>query len=703
MDRQDSAPEPGKAAPAEPAAPTETPASGGIEPDSAVLEDRSFRDGPNPVVETVEARNSFVGTISIGSFGGPDRSPVPTADLAQVALLLEDRFVEPAEFQALSEAVAANAITIAAGTTGCGRLSAAVMALHRGKHAPLLQLPSDLPIRDLVAEIERTSKQHPDVGFVVEQIDATTVEALEGFDGQRLRATAVGTRAAVVFTIDRERVNNLKLRSFSPIKLSPPASVDVLRTHAECDGTNERALASALEVLALLPEDPGPSSALSILQSLVEDPDADREALADRIVGQRFDSVLDEWLGSGQRAWQVAPLAAAAVLDGANVSDAGREALRLCSLLEPEPAAEESGGGRKFSSARDFWPARLVEVTGSSTPTHFGRQPTDVVRVVPPLTRTAVIEYCWRRLGPDFRGPFTNWLLGLAEEPRLRASAAIAAGTVFLCDPLAAERDLLRPWALDNLRSRNITAGHALGVPAALGFESTSARALARAWGASANLSLLRTAVIAYGSWLGAWDDASAAPVHLLRIGFDTPELSDEADRALAELMSAGAGAQRVRQVVMTLLLVALDDRASTPRVFGMLPRLVARLVARDADARASWLSLWSDPESPTRHRLARVLTVAFVSSGGYAAASASIHALVTAVAKNNITEDSLHDLIREMKRAASDSDERRRLAAELRRSLATELRGPDESAAVARSLVEIFYPPEEAGPHVAT
>ena len=149
----------------------------------------------------------------------------------------------------------------------------------------------------------------------------------------------------------------------------------------------------------------------------------------------------------------------------------------LQQLLDDGPKDETEV--KRFGLADRGWPPGIVQNAHAAIGSYFGMQEAEVVRICLPHRREELLSDLWDRLGSEFRRPFTQWLRSLAEHPspRVRSGAAVTAGVLFAKEPITAERELLRPWALDGRRALRECAGLAIGIPIVLGVDPAPSRA----------------------------------------------------------------------------------------------------------------------------------------------------------------------------------------------------------------------------------
>jgi hypothetical protein len=639
-------------------------------------------------------RNSYEGNIIIvggdfyGSVDGDDAGRGGAIEALDVTNAVEDRqrtFVEPPFFAELERELRARRAVLLTGGA-CGTLTAAGAALLAAGNEPIVELPAGTSARDLVSAIGEICRKHERAGVVIESVDAKTLAGIAGFELRRLRE-ALASKAAVVLTARTDQARPAD--GIPTIAAAPPPAARLVEVVAGDRGLDPAARDRALKALDLLTPPISPSVAVELVERAAG---ADSpEALAAVVSGQS--GTLDEWLGAEPSARQVASLAAAATLDGLPSVDVESETARLTELLEGE--VEPSSEGKRFAAADRGWPAGVVAVGRAPIATHFGRQEAEVIEVLEPHTRDGVVTYLWHRLGGDFRRPYLDWLLRLPVRgsARVRSGAAVTAGILFVDDPVAAEDELLYPWAsADDWRQRT-AAALALGVPVAFGADPTAARAVASAWATSPRQALRRVAISAYGGMLGAWDPGSAAAAHLWRIGDETADLTRSADHALAWLMVAGGDARRARASVVGILGSQRDAGRRPARVYRLLPMLTARLASGSEPARESFAALFDDAEQESLAGLAELLVEAFDSSTlGHESARAALRSLLSGLGSNDVDQELVNGLIRAMKAAAARRGRLGALGSQLERVLRAEIRGKGTLREPARAVHATFY-----------
>lgn len=647
------------------------------------------------VAHEVEAENAFVGNVfnvkGSVTIGQADSVRIPAVDITARVDATENLFVEPLAFPTLLAALRGRALAILVGPTGVGKRTFASVALRRAGHAPILQLPADVAIRDLVGSIEHLCERHPRVGILVESFDSTSLSDRTDFEIHRLLALLQSHGGAVVFTAKPHEVSATRQVQDLVVETAAPDARAVVSAAASARTILGPIVSTALTAIDELPGPVGPGVAIALLNAAVQNPQDAPERIMKRFTASHTNDYLDAWLSGGQPATSVAALAAAAALEGVSADEVHGEALSLGNLLSP---LANHAAAKEFTPMMSVWPTEGVRMVQRTVNTHFGSQLNVVVEIIPPHNRERVLTYLCR-LGPEFRRPFFEWLRGLPAHPRLpmRVGAAITAGILFSYDPLTCERELLRPWALLGNHTHAACAGLALGVPAAGGKDSSGSRALAKTWATGPDSRLRLVAVLAYGGLLGAWDASCAAPMHLWRIGNETPDLEREANLGLATLVSAAGEAARIRATVIDLLSVEAVSQHTAARAFRVLPLIFNRIAESDDSARDSLTSIRVPEESKTWASLVGLLARAFLSPIGRESAWESMRVLIRAARPQmGISEEFLAEVIRALKQHAP-AGSRRKVGFAVQHALSAHTRslGPQD-AAVAQRLSRQFF-----------
>lgn len=649
------------------------------------------------VSDAVKGRTVFHNsTLHIGgdfnAGGGTDRGVMlPIADVTGAVEDHEARFVEPGSFERLIECVQSERVVLLIGV-GCGKRTAAEAALLRTGHTPVLQLPADVPARGLVDGIKRACAKEPRAGVVIESVDPEMLAALAGFELRRLKS-ALPAGACVVLTTGSRRAELPSTGIGAPIVECAAPDLGEVIARASAGGVREEVVSLALGAMALLDGQVGsPETALALLDVAAREASLSPAEVAGVFAGTATAETLNGWLATGQSAEHVASLTAGAALEGAVIGEVDDAAARLAKLLagETEEDASAPKTPKAFKVANRGWPADVLTVTRRPLSTHFGRHETEVVEVRSPHTREQIISHLWESLGSDYRGPFARWLreLPAAGGEQLGFGAAVTAGIIFARDPITAETELLRRWALDDELYLHACAGLALGVPVAIGADPAAARALVRAWGSSDNLCLRHVAVLAYGGLLGAWDPGSAAPSHLWRIAAETPALRRSADISLAALTAAGASASRARATVLGVLCAQAALRRPPVRAFELLPLIVEHLTARETVARESLTALLGEQERDSLTALTGLLAQALLMAQGYESGCAVLQRLLEAMAESRVDEETVCLLIDMAIEAVPEPERASSLRAQLRRPLLAHARGRGPVAEAAQTVL---------------
>jgi hypothetical protein len=532
---------------------------------------------------------------------GDNRVVVRTNDLTETLDAAARTFVKPGFLPRLTAALDDERIVVLCGH-GCGRSTAAGVDLRRREHDPVLRLPSDLETRELVTTVETVCKDHPAVGLIVEDLDSAAFRELAGFELGRLREV-LGKEAALVLTAGDVSRTTAADRSL-PIVVAdaPPDAAEVVEAHAcdrELPAERRAELAAAV---ALLTPPIAPRVGVALVDDAVADPSAGAEDLAAPFVSGVTDDVLTDWFRANRTARELAALLAATVLEGVPLADVDAltddlERRLIAHASGPQPAAALT-----FGLADRGWPEGVLRTARREVYSPSGGlRETTVPQLCPPHDRERVLAWIWQELGGRIREPYMSFLRETIHHPsgRVRTGAAIAAGILFVDDQFTAIPELLIPWAAVGGATGCSYAALALGVPAWIG-EPSAARALVQKWGTERDVLRRRVAVLAYGGVLGVQDGASAAAMHLWRIGAETPELLRLADRALASLVAAGGGAEAAdaRASVLGLLAVQVEDGRARNRVFAVVAQIARALTRGNPNARASLEALGDEPDN---------------------------------------------------------------------------------------------------------
>ncbi len=605
--------------------------------------------------------------------------------------MAEAAFVDPPFLDDLISAINDRSLVVLVGT-GCGKRTAGSVAMRRGGHTPIIELPGSFSLDTLIDGIERVCSEHPEAGILVADVDSEALEAIAGFRLQRLRKVLSVGHAIVLTSRDRDRINGHRF-GISTVVGEPPDPHEVVLSASK--GLPDAVRDCALQAVEALVPPVSPRTAVALLKAARAE-GATPSRLVATFGHRSTDESLDTWLRADPTPQHLAWLAAAAVLENATCAEIDEQAGRLARVLceagtDPTDAIE----GRVFNSAHRGWPKDVVHLVRRPRNTHFGRHEAEVVEICSPHRASQIVLWLWEELGADFRGPFIKWLrmLGESTRPSVAEGAAWTAGVLFAHEPGVTEEQVLRPWAVNSAGLSHAAAGLALGVPVAIGEDPRAARGLVKYWGSVDNLELRRIAVLAYGGPLGLLDPSCAAPAQLWRLGED-PALQIDADIALALLVVGGRHAAAPRATVFGLLLAQADRRSPPVRVWRVAAMSIAFLGARDEGARESLKALLVGDEGAAFEALAELLVLAFNAPSGYSSACAAIVSLLEAVAGNRLEERQLVRFIREMKSAARTHGCLARVGGQLKRAMKTHGRTNKDkpSADIAESMLRQFY-----------
>ena len=664
---------------------------GSDEGDPEIVGSRGLDD--RVVAQAVRAKNSFIGShIRIeGDFiasGDDRRLAVSPIDITRSIEQASGRFAKPKYFADLGAALAKPNVILLTGQR-CGKRTAAGVALRRSNHDPILQLPSGIPIASLVDAVERASNRSAKAGILVESVDVDTLRMLAGFEMQRLREV-LQRGTAVVLTAQAADAAPRGMAEVVTIACASPTPKSIVESSGASESTKRTAI-DALEVLqghAL-----SPSDVENLLERASEFKES-AEELARAFDVQATDAALDQWLGTERDAGDIAALAAAATLDGAPIVDVDRASRALRDEFANDRQEEADQGVMTFKAVDRGWPSGMVEVAHTTRGTYFGNHAVETASVCEPHTRARILSFLWRRLGPDFRTPLIDWLRALARDrdAEVRYGAAMSAGVLFTIDPVMTERELIKPWALDERFARRLCAAIALGAPVAIGADPSGARGLIRRWCESADKRLRHVAVLAYGGLLGAWDPESAAATHLWQIGADTPDLTRSADISLASLMAAGGSAARPRATVVGLLAVRVESERAPRRAYALLPLMVKQLTAPNDRAHASLVAL-VEQEGDTFAGFAKLLARAFTEPIGHDSARAAFEQLLSAIADGRVERWVAVTILEELRSAARAAGALEALNAQLERVLWMVVRAGGSAADAVEPILTEFFP----------
>jgi hypothetical protein len=294
---------------------------------------------------------------------------------------------------------------------------------------------------------------------------------------------------------------------------------------------------------------------------------------------------------------------------------------------------------------------------------------------------------------------------GASRRATRRWAERATAGVLFAKEPITAERELLRPWALDGRRALGECAGLAIGIPIVLGVDPAPSRALAYTWSMRrSGVKRVRASIAAYAGPLGVWDLGCSAPAQLWRIADDANEPPNGdagelravirgADDALAALVAGGSSTSQVREAVIGLLSAQADSQHVDDRIhaFRVLPKLLRRITRRDDLARASLSALLADSERASFQMLTSLLAHALDTPAGAEHGRATVIILLDALGAGWIDQDVVHEFVRGMKVGARPG-RRAALGQQLERFLSVERRRDNDKGRAAAAVYTAFF-----------
>ena len=658
---------------------------------------------PQGFIQTAE-RDMFVGStiyaLNNTSGEGADKAIVSWWPLLDEFAKPPPSFIKPPNFNSVLKRIREEHVAVLIGAE-CGSVTVAAMALRTAGYDPIVELAASPTTAELLMAITQACRANPRAGIIVPSLGEEAIRGFGASEMRRLRGS-LGQAAAILTTRAIFSLDSSSQQALQTIDAIAPDPHEIVRSHAADDQEVRERARLAVEALS---QDGavGPGKAVALVRAAHTNTSASPDELAGLFSGRS--EAMDEWLASGPTAGHVASLAAAITLDEVPTVDVDAQASQLQQLLDagPKPDAEI----KRFGLADRGWPAGIVESTRTAIASYFGMQDAEVVRICSPYRREEVLSDLWDRLGSDFRTPFTQWLRSLAEHPspRVRSGAAITAGVLFAKEPITAERELLRPWALDGRRTLCECAGLAIGMPIALGVDPSPSRALAYAWSLrQSGTKRVRASIAAYGGPLGVWDLGCSAPAQLWRIADDANEPTSGdagelravirgADDALAALAAGGSNASQVREAVIGLLSAQAESQQVDDRIhaFRVLPKLLRRITRRDDLARTSLAALLADSERASFQMLTSLLAHALDTPAGAEHGRAAIIILLDALGVGWIDQDVVNEFIRGMK-AEARPGRRSALGQQLERVLSMERRRDSDSGRAATTVYAAFF-----------
>jgi hypothetical protein len=608
-------------------------------------------------------------------------------------------FVTPPNFDSVLGHIRKEHVAVLVGAE-CGCATVAATALRMAGHKPIIELPAIPTTAELLTAITQVSRANPSAGIVIPSLAEDAIHGLGASDVRRLRGSL--GKAAAILTTRVPSSPDVSQYALQTIDAIAPDPREIVQSYAADDQEICERAQHAVEVLSQ-DGSVGPGKAVALVRAARTHKMASPHELAALLSGRS--EAMDEWLASGPTAGHVASLTAAITLEDVPTVDVDAQASRLQQLLEEDANAETET--KRFGLTDRGWPAGIVETARAPVASYFGMQEAEVVRLCSPHRREELLGHLWDRLGSEFRTPFTQWLRSLAEHPtpRVRSGAAVTAGVLFAKEPITAERELLRPWALDGRRVLCECAGLAIGIPIVLNVDPAPSRALAYTWSLRrSGAKRIRASIAAYAGPLGSWDLGCSAPAQLWRVADDAAESSSgdaserhavirDADNALAALVGGGKNTSQIREAVIGLLSAQAESQQVDDRIhaFRVLPNLLRRITRHDDLARASLAALLADTERASFQMLTRLLARALDAPAGTEHGRAAIITLLDALGGGWVDLDLVSEFVRGMKTGA-ESGRRAALGQQLERVLSVERRRDSDRGRAAAAVYAVFF-----------
>jgi hypothetical protein len=658
---------------------------------------------PPRLVQAAE-RDMFVGStifaLNNTASKGADKAIVNWWPLLDEFAKPPPSFVNPPNFDSVLGHIQKEHVAVLAGAE-CGCATVAATALRMAGHKPIIELPAIPTTAELLTAITQVSRANPSAGIVIPSLGEDAIRGLGASEVRRLRGSL--GKAAAILTTRVPSSPDTSPFALPTIDAIAPDPCAIIQSYAADDQEVCERAQHAVEVLSQA-GDVGPGKAVALVRAARAHTSASPDELAELLSGRS--EAMHEWLASGPTAVHVASLAAAITLEDVPIVDVDAQAARLQQLLdEDRPNAEAEK--KRFGLADRGWPAGIVETARAPVASYFGMQEAEVVRLCSPHRREELLGYLWDRLGSDFRTPFIEWLRSLGEHPspRVRSGAAVTAGVLFAKEPVTAERELLRPWALDGRRVLCECAGLAIGIPIVLNTDPAPSRALAYTWSLRrSGAKRIRASIAAYAGPLGSWDLGCSAPAQLWRIADDAAESSSgdanegrsviyDADSALAALVAGGKHTSQIREAVIGLLSAQAESPQVEDRIhaFRVLPKLLRRITRRDDLARASLAALLADTERASFQMLTSLLARSLDTPAGTEYGRAAIIALLEARAAGWVDLDLVSEFVRGMK-AGAQPGRRAALGQQIERVLSVERRRDSDRGRAAAAVYAVFF-----------
>ncbi|TDW21794.1 hypothetical protein [Kribbella kalugense] len=646
----------------------------------------------------VRAKNAlinpnFYGAVFFQTSSGRRRH---SSNQTGLAADLAERHVESGTLTALGEALSAGgAIVAVCGTSGMGKRSACLVALHRAGMTPIFRLPGDLGFEDVAGSIEQLKTKHENACFLMANAPVSFVETLNDFELEMLKEK-LGESGHSRLLITTHGTPSKTDRTMVVVQATEVPRFALVTAYFERHPADDETVRRIRRVTGAQ----SGTVSFAVLDTMVArlraEPDASDDDLLRALPGVVTTDALDTWFETERSARDVAALACVVTCEGAPRSDLEEQ----IDILEAKLLGDDAKPGFRRTSAAALAEG-LVTTTTRPVESRYGGVHDESVYVLEErLDRHQALEYLWEHEGAGFRTGVLSWLTKLAGRPsELWAGAVWAAGVLLTIDPRYVESNLIRPWALGRYWP-SVAAAQALGVPTILNIPSDIGQRLADAWIAGSSFDLRFCAIVAYGGLLGAWDVESEAPVRLWLETFAEDDLAPVAARRLGMLCAAGDDARLVRLTVLNLLLEISSGQWAGTRpemrqamwVFGYA---VDSLADEDEASSDSLRSLLGGEEAEARDAFVELLARTWSAPYARWATEKTVTALVHAVEGEVIERRVLAELIRCAKDAARKLGTLAELGGALCRALALERRkNPD--GVVARRLLDQFFPTRE-------
>lgn len=646
------------------------------------------------VAAEVRAKNAlinphFYGTVSFQDGSGKPRHSI---NRTGIAVELAESHVESGTLTALRDALSAGAAVVAVcGSSGMGKRSACLVALHRAGMTPILQLPSDLGFEDLAASIEQLKSKHGNACFLLANAPMPFVETLNEFELEMLQEKLGGSGRLLITT---QGTPSKTTRALPVVQASEVPKFALVAAYFEQHPADEETVRRIRQVAGAHTGTVSFAVMDTMVAKLQADPEVSDEDLHRVLPGVVTTAALDTWFEAERSAREVAALACVATCDGAPRTDLDEQ----IDILEAKLLGDDAAPSFRRTSAAAL-AAGLVTTTTRPVDSLYGGTHDESVYVLEArLESVQVLEYLWNNEGAGFRKGFLAWLTMLSVRPsELWSGAVKAAGVLLTIDPRYVGSKLIRPWALGEGYWPSVAAAEALGVPTILDIPSNIGQRLAADWIDSESFDLRFCAIVAYGGSLGAWDVESEAPVRLWMETFAEDDLARVAARRLGMLCAARDDARLVRLTVLNLLAEVASGRSPGTRremrqamwVFGYA---VDALTTDDEEASDSFRSLLGGKEEDAKDAFVELLARTWSAPYARWATEKTVQSLVRAVEDQVVDRRVLAELIRAAKDVARTFGAVAELGAGLRRALALQRRdNPD--GVVARRLLDQFFP----------